>query len=124
VVYFSRGEIPGFSILGDKMTEEVVENEVKREVAKTTAQRKKKTAETILEASPDPTVDATTALMLEKIMVKMVGGHSYHAEDVIFTKEDPFQLLDGGVANNLVQTQPYNFAYATKQMVEEFYKLG
>lgn len=106
------------------MEEEVVENEVKKEAVKTTAQRKKKAAEAILDASPDPTVDATTNIMLDKIMVKMVGGHSYHSDDVIFTKEDPFQLLDAGVANQLVQGQPYNFVYATKQMVEDFYSLG
>jgi hypothetical protein len=106
------------------MEEEVLESEIKQEAAKSTTQRKKKTIEAILEASPDPTVDASTSIMLDKIMVKMVGGHSYHADNIIFTKEDPFQLLDGGVANQLVQTQPYNFVYATKQMVEEFYKLG
>ena len=106
------------------MEQEAVENEVKKEAVKTVAQRKKKAAETILEASPDPTIDATTTIMLDKIMVKMVGGHSYYADDIVFTKEDPFQLLDGGVANQLVQTQPYNFVYATKQMVEEFYSLG
>jgi hypothetical protein len=124
VVYFSRGEIPGFSYLGDKMEEEVIENEVKAQAANSVAQRKKKTAQTILEASPDPTVDATTNIMLEKIMVKMFGGHSFHSEGLVFTQDDPFQLLDSGVANNLVQSYPYMFTYATKQMVEEFYKLG
>ena len=60
---------------------------------------------------------------MDKLCVMMTSGYSWTTEDgEIFTKDDPFKLLDRPVAERLVEFNAPRFRYASREEVGQFYR--
>ena len=94
----------------------------KKAAAKKPAKPKEIQEQEIVEVV-DPS-DPLDMINSEKLMVYMFRGASFYGEDFEFTREQPFKLLDGTKANELVKSMPERFSMATKEQVEKFYSLG
>jgi len=65
--------------------------------------------------------DFSGGLMEGKICVFMRRGASYSYDNVKFTKEHPFQMIEEAAARHLISSQPDKFEEATRDQVRDFY---
>lgn len=102
-------------------TEEV--KPVKKTAAKRGPKPKTSAPQEILDASPATIDDPVALIVQDKVMVRMVEGNNYSVGETHFSKEQPFQLMNGADAERLISTTYGRFARATKEEVEKFYSL-
>lgn len=67
-------------------------------------------------------MDAIAVILNEKVCVYMVRGVKWVSESgVTFTREHPYQLLNGPEAMRIIRANPERFREASKDEVSEFY---
>lgn len=70
------------------------------------------------------TSDPVSQIMLDDVVVFMKTGQSYFGPGIEFTKDSPFQRMNAGDAQRLIDSIPSRFCLATKDQIREFYSLG
>lgn len=68
-----------------------------------------------------PSKDPIKAISESKVPVFMMTGAAYSVNEIEFTKEHPYQLMEWADAERLVDDLPYRFRFSSPEEIKRFY---